>query len=135
MVANWNRGTGEITSSPRTDLSPHSSWRMGNLGLAPSDLPPPIRVSRSAMVWFSADAGEFKSRWGALRGCVSTQVHQPGGDSAKRRGGCAGRKSRRPDELKTALTSSDRPLSRFEWGAPEMQSATNQRSVSGFETR
>ena len=32
FVANRNRGTGEITRSQRTDLSPHSSWRTGFLG-------------------------------------------------------------------------------------------------------
>ncbi|NBT48255.1 MAG: hypothetical protein EBT07_10670 [Actinobacteria bacterium] len=31
-VAIWIRGKGEITRSQRTDLSPHSSWQMGNLG-------------------------------------------------------------------------------------------------------
>ena len=31
--------------------------------MAPSDLPPPIRVSRSATDWLSAYAGEFKSHW------------------------------------------------------------------------
>ena len=31
---------------------------------------------------------------GSLRGCASTQVNQAGGDSAKRRGGCVGHKSR-----------------------------------------
>ena len=32
FVANWNRGTGHITRSRRTDLNSHSLWRMGNLG-------------------------------------------------------------------------------------------------------
>ena len=36
------------------------------------------------------------------------------------------RPSRRPDELKAVKTPPDRPLSPFCWGAPEMQSATNQ---------
>gem|GEM_PF-5449566 len=41
-------------------------------------------------------------------------------------------KSRRPDELKGTLTSSDRPFSPDYWGAPEMQSATNQLSALGI---
>ena len=36
---------------------------------------------------------------GSLRGCASTQVNQPRGVSAKRRGGCVGRKSRRQFKL------------------------------------
>jgi len=102
------RGSGQITPSNRTAINPLKGWLYGGPGLAPSDLPPPIRVSRSATAWFSAYAGEFKSRWGSLRGCVSTQVPQPGGDTAKRRGGCVGRKSRRPDELKPVKSRSGR---------------------------
>ena len=53
------------------------------------------------------EANDYKNPAGALRGRVSTQIPQPGGDTAKRRGGCAGRKSRRPDELKCILTTSN----------------------------
>ena len=43
----------------------------------------------------SCDLQTFlKGVLGSLRGCASTQVHQPGGVSAKRKGGCVGRKSR-----------------------------------------
>ena len=46
-----------------------------------------------------------------------------------------GRKSRRPDELAVGETPSDGPLYPIGWGAPEIQSATNQRWDSGFKTR
>jgi hypothetical protein len=66
-------------------------WGGRGPGLAPSNLPLPIRVSRSATDWLPAYAGEFKSRGGSLRGCASTQANPPGGDPAKRKGGCVGR--------------------------------------------
>ena len=76
---------------------------MGFLGLAPSDLPPPILVSASGGLGITPFHGVgIQIPVGSLRGCVSTQVPQPGGVTAKRRGGCAGRKSRRPDELRFA---------------------------------
>ena len=61
-------------------------------------------------------------------------VAQPG--SALPWGGRGpGFKSRRPDEFAVGGTLSDRPLFPVCWGAPEIQSATNQRWDSGCVTR
>ena len=54
LVAEWIRGSGEVTPSDRTAINALKGWLFGGPGLAPSDLPSPILATRSTMEWICA---------------------------------------------------------------------------------